>query len=106
MLLARPSPSPFEWMIGLYNRQNRKKENRNVADTSPRRCYALRCFARCLSNQAQQPPASNPLDVVPEKMPFNVPYGAPITLATRRGAIARGHRRGQETRLEDERCRR
>jgi len=30
--------------------------------------------------QAQQPPAANPLDVIPEKMPFDVPYGAPISL--------------------------
>jgi uncharacterized protein GlcG (DUF336 family) len=29
---------------------------------------------------AQQPAASNPLDVVPEKMPFNIPYGPPIIL--------------------------
>jgi glc operon protein GlcG len=28
----------------------------------------------------QQPPASNPLDVVPEKMPFDTPYGPAITL--------------------------
>jgi glc operon protein GlcG len=27
------------------------------------------------------PPAANPLDVVPDKMPFDVPYGAPIPLA-------------------------
>jgi glc operon protein GlcG len=27
------------------------------------------------------PPAANPLDAVPEKMPFDVPYGAPIALA-------------------------
>ncbi len=27
---------------------------------------------------AQAPAAPNPLDVIPEKMPFNVPYGAPI----------------------------
>ncbi|MGB6603615.1 MAG: heme-binding protein [Steroidobacteraceae bacterium] len=27
------------------------------------------------------PPAGNPLDVVPPKMPFDVPYGAPIPLA-------------------------
>jgi glc operon protein GlcG len=26
------------------------------------------------------PPAGNPLDVVPDKMPFDVPYGAPISL--------------------------
>ncbi len=34
-----------------------------------------------IPSSAQQPPASNPLDVVPEKMAFNIPYGAPITLA-------------------------
>jgi glc operon protein GlcG len=31
---------------------------------------------------------SNPLDVVPEKMPFDVPYGAPITLDRAEAAIA------------------
>jgi len=39
---------------------------------------------------AQQPaaPAPNPLDVVPEKMPFNTPYGAPISLEKAQAAIA------------------
>src|SRR3954463_6642423 len=40
-------------------------------------------FAACaLGAAAQQPPAAgqNPLDVVPDKMPFDVPYGAPISL--------------------------
>jgi glc operon protein GlcG len=32
----------------------------------------------CGTASAQQP--ANPLDVVPEKMPFDVPYGAPIGL--------------------------
>jgi hypothetical protein len=37
------------------------------------------------STWAQQSPApaaaaANPLDVVPDKMPFDVPYGAPISL--------------------------
>jgi glc operon protein GlcG len=27
------------------------------------------------------PPAANPLDAVPDRMPFDVPYGAPIPLA-------------------------
>jgi hypothetical protein len=31
------------------------------------------------AGQAQQS-AANPLDAVPEKMPFDVPYGAPISL--------------------------
>ncbi len=37
--------------------------------------------------QQQQPPA-NPLDTVPEKMPFDVPYGAPISLERAQAAIA------------------
>ena len=39
---------------------------------------------------AKQPaaPAPNPLDVVPEKMPFNTPYGAPISLEKAQAAIA------------------
>ena len=30
----------------------------------------------------------NPLDVIPDKMPFNIPYGAPISLARAQAAIA------------------
>jgi glc operon protein GlcG len=37
---------------------------------------------------AQTAPASNPLDVVPEKMPFDVPYGAPIPLERAQAVIA------------------
>ena len=37
---------------------------------------------------AQSPPAPNPLDTVPEKMPFDVPYGAPISLERAQAAIA------------------
>lgn len=29
---------------------------------------------------AEAPPVSNPLDVVPDEMPFDVPYGPPISL--------------------------
>ena len=36
---------------------------------------------------AQQPAAANPLDVVPEQMPFDVPYGAPISLESAQAAI-------------------
>ncbi len=39
----------------------------------------------CSSASAQQP---NPLDVIPDKMPFNTPYGAPISLARAQAAIA------------------
>ena len=52
---------------------------------------------------AQQPatpatPGQNPLDVVPEKMPFNTPYGAPISLQKAEeaihAAIAEANKRG------------
>jgi hypothetical protein len=39
---------------------------------------------------AQQPapaPGQNPLDVVPEKMPFNTPYGTPISLKKAEEAV-------------------
>jgi uncharacterized protein GlcG (DUF336 family) len=39
----------------------------------------------------QQPaaaPQQNPLDAVPDKMPFDVPYGTPITLARAQAVIA------------------
>jgi glc operon protein GlcG len=49
------------------------------------------------SGQAQQattpppaatPPPASPLDNVPEKMPFDIPYGVPISLARATAAIA------------------
>jgi glc operon protein GlcG len=52
---------------------------------------------------AQQPatpatPGQNPLDVVPEKMPFNTPYGTPISLQKAEeaihAAIAEANKRG------------
>ena len=49
---------------------------------------------------AQQPaaPAANPSDAVPEKMPFNTPYGTPISLekaqAAIHAAVAEANKRG------------
>jgi glc operon protein GlcG len=37
---------------------------------------------------AQAPAAPNPLDVIPDKMPFDVPYGAPISLERAQAAVA------------------
>ena len=37
---------------------------------------------------AQQPAPANPLDVVPEKMPFDIPYGPPIPLERAATVIA------------------
>ena len=65
----------------LYNR-NQPKEGEPQCrryDSLPLPCSVLPCLRLPIS--AQQPPASNPLDVVPEKMPFNIPYGPPITLS-------------------------
>lgn len=46
-------------------------------------------FCLAIAAQAQTAPAAtNPLDTVPEKMPFDVPYGAPITLERAEAAIA------------------
>src|SRR6478735_11724792 len=40
---------------------------------------ALAALASTAFAQAPQP-APNPMDAIPEKMPFDVPYGAPISL--------------------------
>jgi glc operon protein GlcG len=37
---------------------------------------------------AQQAASPNPLDAVPDKMPFDIPYGTPITLERAEAAIA------------------
>src|ERR1700677_5388441 len=43
------------------------------------------CLCSCGAAGAQQ---ANPLDVIPDKMPFNIPYGAPISLARAQAAIS------------------
>jgi uncharacterized protein GlcG (DUF336 family) len=40
------------------------------------------------SGEAQTLPTANPLDTVPDKMPFDVPYGTPISLDRAASAIA------------------
>ena len=59
-----------------------------------RRTAVLATVALALASQAQTP---NPLDNVPEKMPFDVPYGAPISLdraeAAIQAAVAEARRR-------------
>jgi uncharacterized protein GlcG (DUF336 family) len=37
---------------------------------------------------AQQAPAANPLDAIPDAMPFDVPYGAPITAGRAKSVVA------------------
>ena len=52
--------------------------------------FACLGIATALSGaaRAQQPPAPNPLDAIPDKMPFDVPYGAPISLDRAQSVIA------------------
>jgi uncharacterized protein GlcG (DUF336 family) len=45
-------------------------------------------FLGPIESHAQDASQSNPLDTVPEKMPFDVPYGTPITLAQANSAIS------------------
>ena len=57
-----------------------------------RRVLALAALSFAATAGAQAPPAPQgpppyPLDVVPEKMPWNVPYGPPITLQRAMSAI-------------------
>ena len=45
-------------------------------------------FCTCISSEAQTPAPANPLDTVPDSMPFDVPYGAPISLDRAESVIA------------------
>ena len=49
-------------------------------------CVSL--TGRAETPPAANSPAANPLDAVPENMPFDVPYGAPISLERAAAAIA------------------
>ncbi len=53
--------------------------------TSLAMCAALMLGGAAL---AQQAPAPNPLDVIPDKMPFDIPYGTPISLEKAQAVIA------------------
>jgi glc operon protein GlcG len=50
--------------------------------------YALAFFVSVTATAFAQAPAKpNPLDVIPDKMPFSLPYGQPISLAEARQLI-------------------
>jgi uncharacterized protein GlcG (DUF336 family) len=55
-----------------------------------RMTVAAHGFCASFTGQAQTPPAPavNPLDAVPESMPFDVPYGPPISLERAQAVIA------------------
>lgn len=50
--------------------------------------FAVVLLAAAASGAQQPAPATNPLDAVPEKMPFDIPYGPPVTLERARALIA------------------
>ena len=58
--------------------------------------------ALCAGAAVAQPP--NPLDAIPDKMPFDVPYGAPVSLdqaeALINAAIAESKKRGWKMNVE------
>jgi glc operon protein GlcG len=79
---------------------NRERVVKRAAGTA---IVLLAALVAATSARGQQPatpaaPAQNPLDVVPEKMPFNTPYGAPISLQKAedaiRAAVAEANKRG------------
>lgn len=45
-------------------------------------------FCTSIAGEAQTPAPANPLDAVPDTMPFDVPYGTPISLDRAESAIA------------------
>jgi uncharacterized protein GlcG (DUF336 family) len=51
-------------------------------------CFGLFLALACSIPAMAQQPAPNPLDTVPEKMPFDLPYGAPINLERAESLIA------------------
>jgi glc operon protein GlcG len=55
---------------------------------TPTAACAVALFIAAASGAQQPAPATNPLDVIPEKMPFDIPYGPPITLERARELIA------------------
>ena len=50
--------------------------------------FFLVIFMGAAIAQQAEAPKPNPLDVIPDKMPFNTPYGAPISLARAQAAIS------------------
>jgi glc operon protein GlcG len=57
---------------------------------------ALTASLLALSAQAQQTPKPNPLDVIPDQMPFNIPYGPPIGLTDAKRVIAAAEAEGKK----------
>ena len=63
-----------------------------------RAAFAICIAGLALAASAQQPQQPNPMDVVPDKMPNDIPYGTPVTLeraqAAINAAVAESNKRG------------
>ena len=63
-----------------------------------RAAFAICIAGLALAAGAQQPQQPNPMDVVPDKMPNDIPYGTPVTLeraqAAINAAVAESNKRG------------
>jgi uncharacterized protein GlcG (DUF336 family) len=81
------APLPF----GVNDRAFESRKRKRKIAMSLLRVFALALLGAALLVAgpafAQQPPAPNPLDVVPPTMPFDVPYGPPITLERAQAVI-------------------
>ena len=55
------------------------------------------------ASRALEPAETNPLDFVPDKIPFDIPYGPPISLGPSSGSHRRCRDRSEEAQMEDER---
>src|SRR5438270_50086 len=95
LIRSRGKPMPYA-NIGAHRRRRRRRRlssRTGEATMSVRSVLGLALFVTALS-VAQQPPAAqpapaaNPLDAVPDKMPFDMPYGAPLALERAEAAIA------------------
>ena len=53
-----------------------------------RAAFAICIAGLALAASAQQPQQPNPMDVVPDKMPNDIPYGTPVTLERAQAAIS------------------
>jgi len=53
-----------------------------------RAAFAICIAGLALAAGAQQPQQPNPMDVVPDKMPNDIPYGTPVTLERAQAAIS------------------
>jgi glc operon protein GlcG len=73
--------------VGDVTRNEAKREDAMVKFATLGLFFLAMSAGAAIAQQAEAP-KPNPLDVIPDKMPFNTPYGAPISLARAQAAIS------------------